>query len=140
MPEGTFEREMSKEGFFGPAAFFHHRRPPTGWSNFEGPLRPRAFNLAALNAAPGSPWDSPKVLSNEHVELRFWKLAAPMPALARNADGDTLLFVHQGRGDLFCDFGRIGFEAGDYLYLPRGAMWRQCCDAATRVLVIQANA
>ena len=55
MPEGTFEREMSKEGFFGPAAFFHHRRPPTSWSSFEGPLRPRAFNLAALNAAPASP-------------------------------------------------------------------------------------
>ena len=27
MPEGTFEREVSKEGFFGPAAFFHHRHP-----------------------------------------------------------------------------------------------------------------
>ena len=33
LPEGTYEREMSKEGFFGPAAFFHHRRPPTGWSS-----------------------------------------------------------------------------------------------------------
>jgi homogentisate 1,2-dioxygenase len=31
MPEGTYEREISKEGFFGPAAFFHHRHPPTGW-------------------------------------------------------------------------------------------------------------
>ena len=31
MPAGTYEREISKEGFFGPAAFFHHRRPPTGW-------------------------------------------------------------------------------------------------------------
>ena len=29
MPDGTYEREVSKEGFFGPAAFFHHRHPPT---------------------------------------------------------------------------------------------------------------
>jgi hypothetical protein len=43
LPEGTFEREMSKEGFFGPAAFLYHRNPPTGWVEFEGPLRPRAF-------------------------------------------------------------------------------------------------
>ena len=43
MPEGTYEREMSKEGFFGPAAFLHHKRPPTGWVNFEGPLQPRAL-------------------------------------------------------------------------------------------------
>ena len=39
LPEGTYEREMSKEGFFGPAAFFYHRHPPTGWSDFSGPLR-----------------------------------------------------------------------------------------------------
>ena len=30
LPAGTYEREMSKEGFFGPAAFFYHRHPPTG--------------------------------------------------------------------------------------------------------------
>ena len=103
MPDGTYEREISKEGFFGPAAFLHHPRPPTGWTNFEGPLRPRAFDLARLNEAPGSPWNAPIVLHNAAVEMRFWKLAAPMPALARNADGDQLLFVHQGAGDLFCD-------------------------------------
>ena len=39
MPAGTYEREISKEGFFGLAAFFHHKHPPTGWVAFEGPLR-----------------------------------------------------------------------------------------------------
>jgi homogentisate 1,2-dioxygenase len=139
MPEGTYEREVSKEGFFGPAAFFHHKRPPTGWTSFEGPLRPRAFDLGALNAAPASPWDAPLVLSNAAVKLSFWKLAAPMPALARNADGDTLLFVHQGRGDLFCDYGHIGFEAGDYLYLPRGTMWRLSPENDASFLIIEAT-
>ena len=91
LPDGTYEREMSKEGFFGPAAFLHHPRPPTGWTRFEGPLRPRAFDLSALNAAPASPWEAGVILSNAKVEVRFWKLAAAMPALARNADGDQLL-------------------------------------------------
>ena len=139
MPAGTYEREISKEGFFGPAAFLHHPRPPTGWSNFEGPLRPRAFDLARLNAAPASPWSAPVVLHNAAVEMRFWKLAAPMPALARNADGDQLLFVHEGAGDLFCDYGRIAYAAGDYLYLPRGTMWRLSPTTPTAVLMIQAT-
>ena len=138
MPEGTYEREISKEGFFGPAAFFHHPRPPTGWTSFEGPLRPRAFDLAALNEAASSPWQSAKVLTNAQLELRFWKLAAPMPALARNADGDQLLFVHEGRGDLFCDYGRIAFEPGDYLYLPRGTMWRLTPEGPAALLMIEA--
>ena len=52
LPEGTYEREMSKEGFFGPSAHLYHSRPPTGWIDWEGPLRPRAFDLNKLNAAP----------------------------------------------------------------------------------------
>ena len=139
LPEGAFEREMSKEGFFGPAAFLYHRRPPTGWTTFEGPLRPRAFDLNGLGAGSGSPWAAAKVLSNAHVEMRFWALNAAMPGLARNADGDQLLFVHVGAGDLFCDFGRIAYEAGDYLYLPRGTMWRLAPSAATKVLMIEAT-
>ncbi|MEM9751729.1 MAG: homogentisate 1,2-dioxygenase, partial [Pseudomonadota bacterium] len=75
LPEGTYEREVSKEGFFGPASFFYHRRPPTGWSDFEGDLRPRAFDLAALNQAHPSPWSAPKVLHNASTELRYWSLA-----------------------------------------------------------------
>lgn len=139
LPEGTFEREISKEGFFGPAAFIHHPRPPTGWSNFEGPLRPRAFDLNRLNAPAGSPWTAPVVLHNAATEVRFWKLAGPMPNLARNADGDQLLFVHEGRGDLFCDYGRLGVQAGDYLYLPRGTMWRLRPEGPAALLTIQAT-
>ena len=139
LPEGAYEREMSKEGFFGPAAFLYHPRPPTGWTTFEGPLRPRAFDLARLNAADPSPWAAGVVLQNAATEIRFWKLAEAMPALARNADGDQLLFVHQGTGNLFTDFGRIGYRAGDYLYLPRGTMWRLAPAEPTAILMIQAT-
>lgn len=139
LPEGTYEREISKEGFFGPAAFLHHRRPPTGWTSFEGPLRPRAFDLNRLNAADPSPWAARTVLRNKAVEVRFWKLAEAMPALARNADGDQLLFVHQGEGDLYCDYGRIAYRAGDYLYLPRGTMWRLAPGGPTAILMIEAT-
>jgi homogentisate 1,2-dioxygenase len=139
LPEGAYEREVSKEGFFGPAAFLYHRRPPTGWVSFEGPLRPRAFDLNGLNQAAESPWDAPVVLHNAATEIRFWKLSGAMTALARNADGDQLLFVHTGQGDLFCDYGRIGFKAGDYLYLPRGTMWRLSPDGPAAILTIQAT-
>ncbi|HEY2660213.1 MAG TPA: homogentisate 1,2-dioxygenase [Caulobacteraceae bacterium] len=139
LPEGTYEREMSKEGFFGPAAFLYHRRPPTSWTSFEGPLRPHAFDLNRLNEAAASPWNAPLILHNAHVQMRFWSLAGAMPGLARNADGDQLLFVHEGQGDLFCDFGRIAYEAGDYLYLPRGTMWRLSSASPTRIVMIQAT-
>jgi homogentisate 1,2-dioxygenase len=139
LPDGAYEREMSKEGFFGPAAFLYHPKPPTGWSKFEGPLRPRAFDLNRLNQPQASPWDAPVVLHNNATELRFWKPDGKLTDLARNADGDQLLFIHAGAGDLFTDFGRIGYRAGDYLYLPRGTMWRLAPGEATAVLTIQAT-
>jgi homogentisate 1,2-dioxygenase len=141
MPEGTYEREMSKEGFFGPAAFFHHPKPPTGWSSFEGPLRPRAFDLTKIDGDTSSPWDAPIILSNRSVEVRMWRLSAPMTALARNGDGDTLFFIHQGKGDLFSDWGHIAVEPGDYVYMPRGAMFRLNTPSSGgfRILLIQAT-
>jgi len=139
LPEGTYEREMSKEGFFGPAAFFHHRHPPTGWTEFSGPLRPRAFDLAKLAGGPASPWAAHEVLVNAHCRIRWWRLAADMPRLARNADGDELLFVHSGQGALFCDFGRLPLDAGDYVMLPRGTMWRLETPAGLDLLLVEAS-
>jgi homogentisate 1,2-dioxygenase len=139
LPEGTYEREMSKEGFFGPAAFLHHKRPPTGWSNFEGPLKPHAFDLTRLEAPDASPWAAPVVLHNASCEIRFWKLDGAMPALARNGDGDQILFIHEGAGALFCDFGHLAFEAGDYIVLPRGTMWRLAPSGPVSVLMIEAT-
>ncbi|MEM6850789.1 MAG: homogentisate 1,2-dioxygenase [Pseudomonadota bacterium] len=139
LPEGTYEREVSKEGFFGPASFFYHRRPPTGWSDFEGDLRPRAFDLAALNQAHPSPWSAPKALHNASTELRYWSLAEDMPALARNGDGDQLLFLHRGEADLFSDYGHLRVAAGDYIYLPRGSMWRLSPSAPMDILMIEAT-
>jgi homogentisate 1,2-dioxygenase len=139
LPPGTYEREMSKEGFFGPASFFHHRHPPTGWSSFEGPLSPHAFDFTKLEAVSAHPWSAPDLLFNAQVRIRFWRVSGKMDALARNADGDELLFVHQGRGELFCDFGRLSFEKGDYIVLPRGTMWRLECSEPAAILLIEAT-
>ena len=139
MPEGTFEREMSKEGFFGPAAFLHHKNQPTGWTDFDGPLKPRAFDLNRLNIAEASPWQSSRVLNNAACDIRFWKLSGAMQTLARNGDGDQLLFIHAGKGDLYCDFGHLAYEPGDYIILPRGTMWRLAPDDETAVLMIEAT-
>lgn len=139
LPPGTYEREISKEGFFGPAAFLHHKRPPTGWSSFEGPLKPHAFDLNRLEGTSGCPFQAREVLVNAHCRIRHWRTEGAMPALARNADGDELLFVHSGRADLYCDYGHLAIEAGDYVVLPRGTMWRLECAGVLEALLIEAT-
>jgi len=139
LPPGTVERELGKEGFFGPATHMIHPRPPTGWSSWEGPLRPRAFDCTKLPADGASPWNASLLLHNAHCRFRFWTCAKSMDHLVRNADGDELLFVHAGSGDLYCDYGHLAIAPGDYVVLPRGTMWRLAVTAPMQLLLIEAT-
>ncbi|MEX2647828.1 MAG: homogentisate 1,2-dioxygenase [Alphaproteobacteria bacterium] len=137
LPVGTYERELGREGFFGPATHMYHRHPPTGWSGWDGPLRPRAFDLARLDAVTATPWAASEVLANGALRLRHWSTTTAMDHLVRNADGDELVFVHQGAGELFCDYGHLSLEPGDYVVLPRSTMWRISPAVPMTVLLVE---
>lgn len=139
LPAGTFEREMGRDGFFGPASHLYHKHSPTGWTHFEGPMRPRAFDALAAAEESADPFKAALLLSNASVKMRIWACGRPMQHLARNADGDELLFIHQGEGELFCDFGHLAYRDGDYILLPRGTMWRLEPKSHTVTLLIEAT-
>ena len=139
LPNGTFEREMSKEGFFGPSAHIYHKNPPTGWIDWDGPLRPRAFNLNNLTQNADCPWNSVELLFNENCRIAMWRASKSMKHLVRNADGDQLLFIHSGSGELYSDFGRFEIIAGDYVLLPRGTMWRVQFESPIDILLIEST-
>jgi homogentisate 1,2-dioxygenase len=139
LPEGSYERELGREGFFGPASHMYHRHRPTDWSRFEGDLRPRAFDTTRFGAFGSTPWEACGLLHNAHVKFRIWEMAASMNELARNADGDELLFIHSGSGHLYCDYGHLEIREGDYVVLPRGTMWRLESAEPIRMLLIEAT-
>jgi homogentisate 1,2-dioxygenase len=139
LPSGTYERELGKEGFYGPATQMYHRHPPTGWSAIEGPLRPHAFDTKNLALSEDCPWAACLLFSNPNTQIRFMKLKNDMDHLVRNADGDELIFVHQGAGELYCDYGHLSFSEGDYLMLPRGTMWRMSVKESVSTLLVEAT-
>ena len=70
--------------------------------------------------------DSRKViLINSDIQIG---LAAPQQSLTgyfyKNTDADEMLFIHKGTGTLRTLFGRIPFEYGDYLIIPRGTIYQ----------------
>ncbi|MBN8530924.1 MAG: homogentisate 1,2-dioxygenase, partial [Alphaproteobacteria bacterium] len=139
LPENTYEREFGREGFFGPTTHLHHKHAPTGWVKWEGPLKPRAFDFVKLDASTDCPWKAMETMGNRSFALRFWRTNAKMQHLVANGDGDELLFVHAGSGDLYCDFGRLPFREGDYILLPRATMWRIECAEPCVFLLIEAT-
>ena len=126
LPQGTYEEEHGRKGFYGKSAHLYHTHPPTGWVRFEGKLRPHCFDLNLLEPPDlNDPQGGPEpFLGNADVELMVSRRSAPMPFYFRNADGDELYFVHRGQGVIETDFGPVPFEKGDYINIPRAVTYR----------------
>jgi homogentisate 1,2-dioxygenase len=138
--QGIYEREMGRSGFFGPAAHFHHKHPPTGWSDWQGDLRPRAFDFNQSKQVKAAlPWMIEPLLHNRACRFAMWHCDSDMTQLVANADGDELLFVHQGAAELYCDFGHMSIVKGDYVVLPRNTMWRLEPSEPVELLMIEAT-
>jgi homogentisate 1,2-dioxygenase len=138
IPPGTYEEEYAREGFFGKVSHLYRSHPPVDWTAIEGDLRPTALHTARLTA-PGDDWVRGRVpfLQNADCTIGFCRLKAPMERYFRNADGDDVLFVHQGAGRLETDFGNLSYRKGDYLVIPRGTVYRLAPVEVTAVLTIQ---
>ncbi len=53
----------------------------------------------------------------------------------KNADADEILFVHRGTGTLSTMLGKINFEYGDYLIIPRGTIYQMKFDSVDNRLL-----
>ncbi len=54
LPEGTYEEEHARQGFFGRTTHLYRLHPVTDWTRIEGPLRPHSYDLNQLLAADGT--------------------------------------------------------------------------------------
>ena len=43
IPQGLYEEEHGRKGFFGKVSHIYHQHPPVNWSNIEGELKPRSL-------------------------------------------------------------------------------------------------
>jgi homogentisate 1,2-dioxygenase len=135
VPEGTYEEEHGRQGFFGRTSHLYHRHPPTGWLRIEGPLRPHAYQVTRLEGRPEG--EAEFFLENSDVKLGVAKLSGEMGIFMRNGDGDEVRFVHEGAGRLETDYGDVEYAAGDYLVLPRGTTFRFVARKPSSFLVIE---
>jgi homogentisate 1,2-dioxygenase len=119
IPEGAFEEEQGRRGFFGPVSHLLKPRPSTRWTQIEGSLRPRLFDGVKLPQVTGV-WQ--RLLYNSDVTLYNYfeaKTEGLVKHGFRNADGDTLYFCHKGSGFIFTEYGQLSYEPGQYILMPK---------------------
>jgi homogentisate 1,2-dioxygenase len=137
VPDGTFEEEVGRNGFFGKYAHLYRAHSPVGWTRIEGALKPQAFDLRKLKPDGDYIKGRQAFLGNDDVQISFSNISEPMPYFFRNADADEILFVHEGHGSLETDYGPLTYTKGDYLVVPRGTVYRLAPQKVSQILLIE---
>jgi homogentisate 1,2-dioxygenase len=130
------EEVMGYEGFSGNESILYHLHSPCRVAevgDFESieleEWVPDAHVHRLTDTVPLTPDGDPifgrKVLMfNGDVEMGICKPTHDADCFYRNGEGDEVLFVHEGSGELETVFGRLPFRAHDYVVIPRGTTYR----------------
>jgi homogentisate 1,2-dioxygenase len=141
--DGSLYREevMGLEGFDGlQSILYHHFLPPrVQQADFLGEVKPqyvdfgairhRAFSTKALAAGGDAVAARRNLLGNNDVILGVSRPTQSMDYFYRNAQAYEVWFVHEGTGTLRSVFGKLPFEAGDYIVIPFGVTWQLVLDS-----------
>lgn len=152
-PDGSLysEQLFSTEGFSDDYALLYHCHPPTQIIKTEPQqdvspqvaeekmLRHRSFEGFHVKPAKDFLQSRVPVLVNNDCHI---VLAAPQESMKdyfyKNADGDEMIFVHEGSGKVKTQYGELPFSYGDYIVLPRGTIYQiEFNDENNRLFIVE---
>jgi homogentisate 1,2-dioxygenase len=61
---------------------------------------------------------------NDDVEIAISRPVEEQSYFFRNGEGDEVVFVHEGEGELETTFGTLPYRTHDYVVIPRGTIYR----------------
>lgn len=137
IPDGLYEEEHGRKGFFGRVSHMYHTTPPVNWTNIEGDLKPRALppvfgsNLKHNNFMP--------ILHNSDCVISIGNYNASFKHYFRNADFDELFFIHDGEGRVETIFGHLPYKKGDYIVMPRGTTYKFFVNSPSKILKVESS-
>ena len=84
IPEGLYEEEHGRDGFFGRVSHLYHEHPPVGWTNIEGDLKPRCLPPVFSKELKNNLFNV--VLKNNDVQISIGVVYKTPEEFFRNAD------------------------------------------------------
>jgi homogentisate 1,2-dioxygenase len=151
--DGSLFREqvMGTKGFSGTQSILYHHHMPTEVVKSEligsylpefeeqGSLNHRHFLTDQITKSGDALSGREYILGNDDLLIGFANITEPMKQFYRNGDGDEMLFIHHGSGQVVTMFGTLTYRPGDYVVIPIGTMYRVVPDAAepTKALIVE---
>ena len=146
------EEVVSSKGFSGIYSILYHINPPTQVKAVKeaipyGPKILHDYKLAQTHlktselASTGSDFLSARkvLLANGDCSI---SICSPeqrtMDFFYKNAEGDEVIFIHDGKGTLLSPFGKLDIRAGDYVVIPRTVIYKlEFEEGPLRLLIIE---
>jgi homogentisate 1,2-dioxygenase len=152
-PNGELYAEelVSTEGFSSIYSLVYHCHPPTLVKHIGEPIdvAPKAAisnnmqnrSFITFKTEAKDDFLESRVIQLYNSDL-YMAVAAPRKSMStyfyKNADADEVIFVHEGSGYLQTLYGKINFEYGDYLVIPRGVIYQMHFnDSNNRLMIIE---
>lgn len=156
-PDGSLYKEelVSSEGFSGVYSNLYHINPPTRIKEIKNPVRygPKRVDDYALRqthlntskvATTGNDFLSARkvLLMNNDCSI---SICSPkqrkMDYYYKNAEGDEVIYIHDGNGVLISPFGKLQIRQGDYVVIPRTVIYKlEFEEGPLRLLIIESAA
>ena len=136
-----YEQCLTRKGFDGPYTIAYHEHRPQALRALGAPLVEPLEASATTRATSTSlarrhfrtlelPARHVPLLFNADVVLGCFRPTESDACYRINAGADELLFVLEGSGTVRSLLGDLAFRAGDYVFLPKGMLYRLLLDGA----------
>jgi homogentisate 1,2-dioxygenase len=145
------EELFGTAGFSGTSSLIYHLYPPTRVIRYDEPysvapeiaveknLKPLSFKGFEIKPEDDYLKSRKTLFVNNDMHIG---LAAPKgfskDYFFKNSDADEMIFVHRGSGTLKTMYGKVPFEYGDYVIIPRGTVYQIDFDTEdNRLLIVE---
>ena len=153
-PDGSLYKEelVSSLGFSGIYSNLYHIYPPTQIKGMKDPipygakiisdygLKQTHLNTSGVTSTGEDYLEARKVmLMNSDCSI---SICAPkqrkMEYFYKNAEGDEVIYVHDGKGVLYSPLGKLEIKQGDYIVIPRTTIYKlEFEEGPLRLLIIE---
>jgi len=153
-PDGSLYKEelVSSEGFSGIYSNLYHIYAPTRIKGIDKQevygaqiisdysLRQTHLNTSKVTTTGDDYLSARKVLlKNNDCSISICSpVKRKMDYFYKNAEGDEVLFLHDGEGVLISQFGKLPIHKGDYVIIPRTVIYKlEFNEGPLRLLIIE---
>lgn len=155
-PDGSLYKEelVSSKGFSGIYSNLYHIYNPNNVKSIGEP-KPFKWELAKDYGLKQTHLNTSKITNTGKDYLNARKMLLKnndvmmgicvpeerkMEYFFKNADGDELIYVHDGEGYMYSQFGKLKVSKGDYIVIPRTTIYRfEWNDGPLRLLMIESQ-